>query len=619
MLAKTNRASRSRQVFNLRGSHITTTDFAQVSPVYKRLLTPGDKFNIRQSLLCRVAPMQFPTYGSIQIVNKAFFVPLRTVWKYFPDFKDGVSVQIDTGTIGSPKVPYISITDLFNVFLDSALSGNASNTTYDFLYFADSESSASFRKLTRLGRYWYKVLRSLGYPVTNMSNVIHLKSSDQDEVFSEQRYSALPLLCFFKIYLDCLCPSQFSPSNPLRGVLEESSATLNYHLDAQTLTSLINSFKVPYNDDLITLAWQKPYQVLDGYQSALYADYGNESSKALDSTSLPSSYLGTLATGDSSVGSGVEDNILSAATIRVALAVQNFITRNNLAGSRYVEQVLSRFGIHIPHSRLDMAEYIGEYRVPLTIGDITNTAETKDGSPLGSFAGQAIGYNNAQGAFTYECEEDGYIFVLQYLQPETTHVEGVDRDNLFFDRTQFFHPEFDNLGTEAISAQEVYIPPMVKLSSTFGYSQDTEDGMKSANIFNPNGVFGFAPMYYDYKFGKSRLTGDFLVPTLSTGTDSMHLFRLLGFTPWLNTEEDSDPSFYAPDVVAQNQDLVFSEQKQFDRIFAVTEDNIDHFYITNNFDVIAERPMATLAQSLPMTEQGSEVSTDFNGSSNLVN
>ena len=176
MKLKMKSAASHLETFNLRGQHVTTTDFAQVSPVYKRLLCPGDKFNIRMSLLCNVAAMQFPTYGNIQIVNRAFFVPLRSVWSYFKEFKEESKVEIH-GNFGVPQVPYIKSDDILNLFIEQGHNivpltrryTTAPTGGYDFL--TNDSGTTYYYVLTRVGRYWFKVFRSLGYPVTNISSV----------------------------------------------------------------------------------------------------------------------------------------------------------------------------------------------------------------------------------------------------------------------------------------------------------------------------------------------------------------------------------------------------------------------------------------------------------------
>lgn len=604
---KMNSAAQRRETFNLKGQHITTTDFAQVSPVYKRLLCPGDKFNIRMSLLCNVAAMQFPTYGNIQIVNRAFFVPLRSVWSFFKEFKEESKVEID-GSFGVPKVPYIKSDDIFALFKEQGHDIVPLSTRYETVpsggydFVEKVSENTYYYKLTRVGRYWFKVFRSLGYPVTNISAI-----ADEFAGY-RMNLSALPLLCWFKIYVDSLCPSQFSQDNPLKGLLNTIVGSLNYHVTEDDLIALVNAFRVPYPDDLYMLAWEYPQSVRDNYVDNAIGAYGNADTSKFDTSRLGTYYSTDLADVDKNTVAASYDTS-TAPFIRLLLSVQNYVNRNNLSGGRFIENLLSRYGVKVPRERLDMAEYIGEYRVPLTIAKVTNVAETDGGSPLGSYAGQAMGWNNEKGSFEYEAVEDGYIFVAQYLDIDTTTVEGVDRDLFNFTPVSFFTPEFDGLGLEAIGTCEVAFPSLNTYEETEGASPESISGaLQTVNLSSPDSVFGFAPMYYDYKFGKSRLTGDFLVNTLNKGADSMHLFRMTGLQQCLNLQDSSDDyTDYMPVISAQDSSFIFSEQRQFDRIFAVTSDEVDHFYITNNFDVIAERPMKKLGFSLPMENSGHEI------------
>ena len=82
---------RGRNKFDLSCSHLTTQDFYNMKPVYIHECIPGEKIHINMQAFTRLSPLVQPMLGSVRMVNRAFFVPMRTVIKFVHTFNHNAS------------------------------------------------------------------------------------------------------------------------------------------------------------------------------------------------------------------------------------------------------------------------------------------------------------------------------------------------------------------------------------------------------------------------------------------------------------------------------------------------------------------------------------------------
>ena len=73
--SKVNVAVANNNKFDLSKTVVTTHDFGRAKAIECRYMVPGDKFNIKLSSFTRLLPMVSPTFGKIDTVQRAFFVP----------------------------------------------------------------------------------------------------------------------------------------------------------------------------------------------------------------------------------------------------------------------------------------------------------------------------------------------------------------------------------------------------------------------------------------------------------------------------------------------------------------------------------------------------------------
>jgi len=149
------------------------------------------------------------------------------------------------------------------------------------------------------------------------------------------------------------------------------------------------------------------------------------------------------------------------------------------------------------------------------------------------------------------------------------------------------NPEFDGLGAEAISFGEVFTNPTA--SRAIDNSKD-------------DALFGFTERYNSYRYGRDVITGDFRNFHADGDMNTWHTGRLLNAVRKAGT------------MLAQSSSMntMESTNNQYNRIFSITDDNEDKFYLTANFKVDAVRPMLNLNQVVKLGEGDTTVPRNGN-------
>ena len=246
----------------------------------------------------------------------------------------------------------------------------------------------------------------LGYnvPLNSENNALHLF-----------QFSALPLLEFFKIFLDWYTPSQTQWDNPLHGVINQLSQSISNqqgihfpfrdNANSCDILTCLKSFELAVGNDYFTSAWESPNKVGAGQ----YNGFGPI--KGYSEMSSRNEMIGNSDTGvnlyNTSGGSATAMISLSEFGLHLLDKFQQFITRNNLAGSRAVERILARFGVRVPDARMRVAEYIGSNSSSLDIMQVVN--QGGDIQNLGALAGRAIA-SSTDGTFEYDVKEHTIFF-----------------------------------------------------------------------------------------------------------------------------------------------------------------------------------------------------------------
>lgn len=255
------------------------------------------------------------------------------------------------------------------------------------------------------------------------------------------------------------------------------------------------------------------------------------------------------APGDVNTSGMVADlSTATAATInqlRQAFQVQRLLERDARGGTRYIELILSHFGVHSPDARLQRPEFLGGGTTRVNVNPVAATVPEAT-VPQGNLAG--VGTAVARGGFSKSFTEHGYVIGIISARADLTYQQGIDRGWWRRTRYDYYWPALSHLGEQAVLNRELFV---------------TGTGATD------NAVFGYQERYAEYRYKPSKITGLFNSDVASS-LDVWHLSQDFASQPVLN-------------------DSFIQDNPPIDRIIAVPTE--PHFLCDIWFDFKCDRPM----------------------------
>lgn len=600
--------------FDLSRTLITTSDFGHFKPVFLQYCVPGDKIHISASSFARLMPMPCPTFGSIQQKLRCFFIPMHTICRDFDTFVANRLRPLSDGTTYIPGVPVTDIRQLSTAILGTGVYGDWSQDKTPFVTAVGTAGSrpeaydlevvmsdggtgrvTAYFNFTPIGRKMWDVLTSLG-----------LNVSLDCVGGSAQKINVLPLFAYLKAYVDWIVPSRFFDNwLAVRGFLEDWTQSSSEQLLAGDLKTLLQFCPSFYEDDYFTSAFQNPFgsESLDAYQTVIpNPDNGIQGVSASPAQTMDIPDGSSSSSGKDVLGPVVRtdfdnDDVINAFSLRSLGALQDMVTRGKLSGTKVQDWFRNTFGVVPSMDAMNLSTYYGSTVNTIKIGDVMATAGT-DKNSLGEYAGRAIGYN--QGKFSVSTNQHGFILITSELDVHSTYYQGLHPEWKMIDRLDFFQPEFDNLGVDAIALNE--------LANIF-YNNDT---VGNYPVSQRQGIFGFTPRYSKLKFARDGLSGDFKLGSKNVGLDSWYLARYFS---------GSGSSIELWKFINEKfcQQNPFNGLQDYSYIFNNATNNADHFYEIYDFRVTAMRPMKSLVDYLETPDTGKDgrdVAVSMNGVNN---
>lgn len=540
----------ARSTFDLSHHQVTTSDFGYLIPICVRDLVPNDDVVCKPSLFTRLAPMAFPAYGRITCRVHSFFVPYRILYPHWSEF-------ITQSQANNTIPPFFTVS-----VLRQALQ-------------ADPQFNPDAELTTQRGLYG-RLMGNLGVNPASVLSPNGLSSSD--------RISAFRWLAYYRIWLDWFMDSNLNDHSAMvadfNDVIKDGGSLV------ARATDFLRFRNACFGKDYFTTAKLHPQagstpsrvavDIADTSLNPALVNPSSGGSPLYTSSQGPYSNSGISASRTSVIGQfTVED-------LRAATSLQRYLERNNYVGTKVINQLLAHFGIAPSPERLDMSEFLGGSNFPIQIGDITSTmggvsSSNPSTTGLGLQAGKGIGAGQTE-TVRYHAKEHGVFMTLMSILPDTAYYQGIPKVmqlGVTGDALDFYTPEFENLGFQEILNKEVYVP-------------DIEQGELYQN-YDPDGIFGYAPRYAFLKWQQDILAGDFLSydgsqSPMGNNMDAWHLFRTFFY-------DENNP-------LALNDNFVECDNNNnnFDRIFQVTRNDIDHFYFNIDVDFKSTRNMVGFAE-----------------------
>lgn len=522
-----------RSMFDMSFTNCLTSNLGTITPFFIKDTIPGDTWNNTSEIFVRFSPMLAPVMSNIDIVTHYFFVPHRL---NFPSWEKFLSHDVRDVNVPE-RVPCFDLTDL-------APSATAENARF---------ICNTYFKNNCLSDY-------LGFPTLNYDNL----ASYLIEPKPDTSLSLLPFLAYARIYDEYYRNPQLEAGfiDNLVSDLESIGSYLNVGRWWRNVADEWgeNHTYIDYLLGLRNKGWEKDYFTsalpfpqngpdvvlpLNGSASLNYRDPSHYDNMVVGVQDDKLQY----GLWDDQVGFSVPDpqgapldptvdlrNATGATVeeLRMSLRLQRFFEKMAVAGNRYIEHLLTFWGVRSSNKTLQRSEYLGGGKSPILISEVLQQSESNV-SAQGNMAGHGVGVLRTH-SFKKTFEEHGYIIGVMSIVPRSSYCQGIPKSYLKKDPLEFGYPDFAGLGEQEVKSAELY-----------GY-----DGESFRD------VFGYQQRYAEYKYSPSEFHGDF-----KGNLAYWHTGRLFNRPPKLNAQ------FVHINPV----------ESGLNRIFNVLDDTEQHIYV----------------------------------------
>jgi hypothetical protein len=492
-----------KNVFDLTHDVKLSADMGNLTPILALECVPGDKFELGCESLIRFAPMIAPVMHRMDVSMHYFFVPNRITWSNWEKF----ITDANSGLV----MPYLP-SDVFKPQnAGPSDSGPTAALFADYLGVPTPANTQSNVNINALPFAAYQCIYNEYYRDQNLVAPIDYKLVDGNQLTT---WAKIRELCTLR--KRAWEHDYFTASLPF--------AQKGQAVDIP-LGEIAGDVLVKTSGSTTTLNGTTNITVPAGLPTPPYAP--NQLYAETDGLDLQPTTINDL---------------------RRAFRLQEWLEKNARGGTRYIENILTHFGVKSSDKRLQRPEYITGVKSPVVISEIVNTTGQVNqpgedsGLPQGNMAGHGMSVSSGRSG-TYYCEEHGYIIGIMSIMPKTAYQQGIPKTYLKNDTLDYYWPSFANIGEQPVTNDEIY-----------AY---TSSGQQT---------FGYVPRYAEYKYMPSRVAGEF-----RNSLDYWHLGRKFTSLPALNK--------------------AFVECDATKRIFAVNNSGTNSLYCHVLNKIKAVRPM----------------------------
>lgn len=499
-----------RSQFNRSHNIKTTFDFDYLVPIFIDEIIPGDTCNLTLNCFARLATQKVPLMDNLYIDFFFFFVPNRLVWNNWEKF---CGAQDDPGDSTDFLIPTITM----------GVAGAVPGSIYDQLGIPTDQPDLEISALPLRG---YNLIWNSWFRDQNLQDSVQVDKDDGPD--AEGQYVLLKRGRRHDYFASCL-------PWPQKGTAVDLPLGTSAPVVTNNTVPTFSTTGAGFTDGTFRST---------SFGTGNHATFGAGTGPSADMTVTFGNNSGLIA--DLSTATAATINQLLE-----AFAVQALQVRDARGGTRYVELVLSHFGVMSPDFRLARPEFLGGGETRINSHPVPQTSPTSGANAqaqLASFAtastaGRSVG-------FTKTFTEHGFVIGMACARADITYQQGLHRMWSRQTRYDHFWPDLQEIGEQAVLTKELYA---------------------TGDPLIDNDVFGYIGRYDEYRFKPSEIRGEFR---------SQHPTPL---DHWHMAEEFSSQPLLNDDFIVQNTPI--------ERALAVS--GAPHLLFDAWFDYKHARPMMT--------------------------
>lgn len=456
---------KNKSGFDLAHSNFLTQTCGTLTPVCTVPMLPGDSISLGFMSQIKLPPMATSFYGRVDYRLEAFFVPYRILWGGWENFytqpvADPYGTTVDrphflpnimdnvTGSILSGRFGRGSLADYLGLKGIKPNSGSINATT---VYDVAVKNALPFLAYHKIYDDWYRN--------ANIQKPVFVRHNSYDKTTA---LSGLPYIATTVTIDDYSSTAGTNGANlsidvdvdslgPLKsiGFLGTSRGRV---IASSTFADGVSLYSLRQRN------WSKDYFTT----ATLYPQQSGTTAGASISATTPSE-------GDSTQ--------FTISQIRQANILQKWLERNNIAGSRYADQIRATFGVLPSDAMLDRAIFLGGSSFGIYTNSIAQSVNSDKGTSTnpysgtaGADSGQTSGFGKDSLIDKFTATEHGIIMVIGSIVPHVTYSTGTSRMFAMSSYGDIPNPMFEGLGQESILTGE--LSPLAFASSddsVFGY------------------------------------------------------------------------------------------------------------------------------------------------------
>lgn len=484
-----------RNDFDLSHRNVFTANFGELVPSFCVETLPKDKIRVKVSDLVRAQPMVTSPFLRAKQHVDVWFVPYNLIWSRFNEFlvdKDEPSSSALHDRLYVPSVRSVDLADAIKSF---------DNATYSVHGVGSEYARAVARNLDLLG-----------YSGTLLYNEAKAGTYNfPDNTLNLWRLAAYQLIWYREYRQQYYDDGKLNLPSSVANLSNGASYLFNF--DFLTCDTFANSDLGQYlNGQAIEAAlltpryrcWKKDIYtgLMPDTQFGNISIVSSTPNGPLVTSNLgvnfnsTTDYLYSNSSGQmSTVSNGVTSSIVvpqsnfDILALRKSEAIQKWRENALRAGNQVQDNFESHFGVK-PKSHMEVhPTHVASFDASLNIGDVNAQAQIGTGAnqSLADVAGKGIMSFGGNETLEFETSDYGVLMGIYSVLPEAEYnANDFDRLNCLLEREDYFFPEYENLGLEAVDF------------TTISTNRQT------------NGVLGYAPRYFGYKQKHDRCCGEFM-------------------------------------------------------------------------------------------------------------